>query len=68
MRAIYTAWMLPPMYLTNGLEGEHNWFTVDTIACCSFSSEADAVCLSFTALDARDRVLVHPSTQLWDAL
>ena len=54
------------MHLTDGFEGEHNWFTVVAIACCSFSSEADTVCLSLTALDARDRVLVHPSTQLWD--
>ena len=56
------------MHLTDGLEGEHNWFTVVTIACCSFSSEANTVSLSLTALDARDRVLEHPSTQLWDAL
>ena len=41
-------------HLTNGMEDEHHWVTVVTIACCSFSSEADTVCLPLTALDTRD--------------
>ena len=51
-------------HLTDGLEDEHKHFTVVTIACYSFSSEADTVCLPLTALDTRDRVLVYFSTQL----
>ena len=52
--------------LTNGSEDKFHWCAVVAPSCCGPSSQADAVCLSLTALDARYRELIHTSTLLWD--
>ena len=54
--------------LTNGLKGEHLWCTEWPTACWGPSPQTDAVCLSCTALDTRDRVVPASTSQLWDAL
>ena len=53
-------------YLTNRSEDKLHWCAVVAPSCCGPSFQTDAVCLSLTALDARDRELIHTSTLLWD--